>query len=323
MRSKRSRKSSGLALVSVLLVVFVLVAVTGRLLSNHNLVVSRHANAFEYNQALQYLLGAESMAKEALHSDYLTTSSKIDHLDEIWAKNIMPFELDEGGYLEVYVKDLHGCINLNNVISETSSTEYKTVKKLLVNLGLPIQIEDLWLDWVDKDSEVKGLGAEDRDYASFQVPYRTPNRLVTDLSEIMLLRDITTDHFALITQYACLLPDSRSQINVNTAPGEILQILGEGNSLSEMNTLTESQRAFESPAKFLESYPKFQKSLSRLTTSSMYFEMHAQAKVGSTTVSLLSLMYRNPKDGKISVLKRDFGKLFKSKLILESQIQAI
>ena len=323
MRSKRSRKSSGLALVSVLLVVFVLVAVTGRLLSNHNLVVSRHANAFEYNQALQYLLGAESMAKEALHSDYLTTSSKIDHLDEIWAKNIMPFELDEGGYLEVYVKDLHGCINLNNVISETSSTEYKTVKKLLVNLGLPIQIEDLWLDWVDKDSEVKGLGAEDRDYASFQVPYRTPNRLVTDLSEIMLLRDITTDHFALITQYACLLPDSRSQINVNTAPGEILQILGEGNSLSEMNTLTESQRAFESPAKFLESYPKFQKSLSRLTTSSMYFEMHAQAKVGSTTVSLLSLMYRNPKDGKISVLKRDFGKLFKSKFLLESQIQAI
>ena len=323
MRSKRSRKSSGLALVSVLLVVFVLVAVTGRLLSNHNLVISRHANAFEYNQALQYLLGAESMAKEALHSDYLTTSSKIDHLDEIWAKNIMPFELDEGGYLEVYVKDLHGCINLNNVISETSSTEYKTVKKLLVNLGLPIQIEDLWLDWVDKDSEVKGLGAEDRDYASFQVPYRTPNRLVTDLSEIMLLRDITADYFALITQYACLLPDSRSQINVNTAPGEILQILGEGSSLSEMNTLTENQRAFESPAKFLESYPKFQKSLSRLTTSSMYFEMHAQAKVGSTTVSLLSLMYRNPKDGKISVLKRDFGKLFKSKLILESQIQAI
>ena len=87
--------------------------------------------------------------------------------------------------------------------------------------------------------------------------------------------------------------------------------------------LTESQRAFESPAKFLESYPKFQKSLSRLTTSSMYFEMHAQAKVGSTTVSLISLMYRNPKDGKISVLKRDFGKLFKSKLNLESQIQAI
>ena len=323
MRSKRSRKSSGLALVSVLLVVFVLVAVTGRLLSNHNLVVSRHANAFEYNQALQYLLGAVSMAKEALHIDYLTTGSKIDHLDEIWAKNIMPFELDEGGYLEVYVKDLHGCINLNNIISETSSTEYKTVKKLLVNLALPTQIEDLWLDWVDKDSEVKGLGAEDRDYASFQVPYRTPNRLVTDLSEIMLLRDITADHFALITQHACLLPDSRSQINVNTAPGEILQILGEESSLSEMNMLTETQRAFESPAKFLESYPNFQKSLSRLTTSSMYFEMHAQARVGSTTVSLLSLIYRNPKDGKISVLKRDFGKLFKSKLILERQIQAI
>ena len=323
MPSKRFQKTSGVALVSVLLVVFVLVAVTGRLLSSHNLVVSRHVNAFEYNQALQYLLGAESMAKEALHSDYLTTGPKIDHLGEIWAKNIMPFELDEGGFLEIYIKDLHGCINLNNVISETGADEYKTVRKLLVSLGLPTQIEDLWRDWVDNDSEVKGLGAEDRDYASFQIPYRTPNRLVTDLSEVMLLRDITPDYFKLITQHSCLLPDSKSQINVNTAPSEILQILGEGASISEIAMLTESQRAFETPAKFLESYPMFQKSLSRLTTSSMYFEMHAQANVGSTSVSLLTLMYRNPKDGKISILKRDFGKLFKSKFLLESQIQAI
>ncbi len=323
MRSKQRRKNSGLALVSVLLVVFVLVAVTGRLLSNHNLVVSRHANTFEYNQALQYLLGAESMAKEVLYSDYLTTGSKIDHLEEIWAKNILPFELDEGGYLEIYVKDLHGCINLNNVISETGTDEFKTVKNLLVNIGLPTQIEDLWRDWIDKDSEVKGLGAEDRDYASFQVPYRTPNRLVTDLSEVMLLRDITPEYFALITQYTCLLPDSKSRVNVNTAPAEILQLLGEGASISEMAMLVESQRSFESTAKFLESYPKFQKSLSRLSTSSMYFEMHAQAKVGNTIASLATLLYRNPKDGKISILKRNFGKLFKSKILLESQTQDI
>ena len=105
MHYSKQKNQSGLALVSVLLVIFVLVAVTGRLTSSHNLVVSRHANTFEHNQALQYLFGAESMAKEALYNDYLTTGSKIDHLGEIWASNIMPFELDEGGFLEIHVND--------------------------------------------------------------------------------------------------------------------------------------------------------------------------------------------------------------------------
>ena len=184
------KNQSGLALVSVLLVIFVLVAVTGRLTSNHNIVVSRHANTFEHDQAIQYLFGAESMAKEALYNDYLTTGSKIDHLGEIWASNIMPFELDEGGFLEIHVNDLNACVNLNNVLSETSKESVKTVNKLLLTLGLPTEIEDLWRDWIDKDSEVKGLGAEDMDYASNQIPYRTPNRIVINFSELMLLKSI-------------------------------------------------------------------------------------------------------------------------------------
>ena len=86
---------------------------------------------------------------------------------------------------------------------------------------------------------------------------------------------------------------------------------------------TETQRAFESPEQFVQSFPKFQKSLGKITTSSMYFEMSAQAKVGNTLVSLSSLIYRNPKDGKISILKRDFGKLFTSKIQIETEILSI
>ena len=317
------KNQSGLALVSVLLVIFVLVAVTGRLTSNHNIVVSRHANTFEHDQAIQYLFGAESMAKEALYNDYLTTGSKIDHLGEIWASNIMPFELDEGGFLEIHVNDLNACVNLNNVLSETSKESVKTVNKLLLTLGLPTEIEDLWRDWIDKDSEVKGLGAEDMDYASNQIPYRTPNRIVINFSELMLLKSISAEHLSALSQYACLVPDSNSRINVNTAPAEVLQVLSENVSASELVTLTETQRAFESPEQFVQSFPKFQKSLGKITTSSMYFEMSAQAKVGNTKVSLSSLIYRNPKNGKISILKRDFGKLFTSKIQIETEIQSI
>ena len=225
--------------------------------------------------------------------------------------------------MEIHVNDLNACVNLYNVLSETSKESVKTVNKLLLTLGLPTEIEDLWRDWIDKDSEVKRLGAEDMDYASSQIPYRTPTRIVINFSELMLLKSISAEHLSVLSQYACLLPDSNSQINVNTAPAEVLQVLSENASVSELVTLTETQRAFESPEQFVQSFPKFQKSLGKITTSSMYFEMSAQAKVGNTQVSLSSLIYRNPKDGKISILKRDFGKLFTSKIQIETEIQSI
>ena len=139
----------------------------------------------------------------------------------------------------------------------------------------------------------------------------------------MLLKSISAENVSVLSRYACLVPDSNSQINVNTAPAEVLQVLSENASVSELVTLTETQRAFESPEQFVQSFPKFQKALGKITTSSMYFEMSAQAKVGNTLVSLSSLIYRNPKDGKISILKRDFGKLFTSKIEIETEIQSI
>ena len=307
----------------MLLIIFVLIAVTTRLLNGHNMMINRHSNTFEHNQALQYLLGAESMAKEALHSDFITTGANVDHLKEMWAEEIMPFELDEGGYLEAHVRDLNSCVNLNNVLSETGGDEYKTIKRLLINVGLPTEIEDLWRDWVDQDIEVAGLGAEDNEYASGQYPYRTPNRLVTDFSEILLLRDMSFKHLTILKKEACLIPETNSQINVNTASIEVLRALGEDMSLSMAENLTQSVRAFKTPAEFLEAYPQLQKSRNNISTKSTYFEMHAQAKVGKTIVSMLSRIYRNPEDGRVSVLRRDFGRLFRSKIRLETETQEI
>ena len=108
-------RQRGVALVSVLLVVAVLLAVVSRLMANHNLVINQHQNCFEQNQALQYALGAETLARQALYEDFTNSGTESDHMGEVWAQPVMPFELDEGGYLEAHVKDMHGCFNLNSV----------------------------------------------------------------------------------------------------------------------------------------------------------------------------------------------------------------
>ena len=100
------KRERGVALVSVLLVVAILLAVASRLMANHNLVINQHQNTFEQNQALHYALGAETLARQALYEDLTNSGPDSDHLGELWAQSTMPFELDEGGYLEAQVSDL-------------------------------------------------------------------------------------------------------------------------------------------------------------------------------------------------------------------------
>ena len=87
----RLNNQKGVALISVLLVVAVLVAITTRLLSGHNLVVHHHSASFEQNQALQYAYGAETFARQVLFEDHSTSGPGVDHLGESWARQVLPF----------------------------------------------------------------------------------------------------------------------------------------------------------------------------------------------------------------------------------------
>ena len=83
-------KQKGVALISVLLVVAILIAVTTRLLAGHSLVVNHHQFTFEHDQALQYALGAESLARQILYEDFINSGKDRDHLGETWARQSMP-----------------------------------------------------------------------------------------------------------------------------------------------------------------------------------------------------------------------------------------
>ena len=94
-------REKGVALISVLLIVAILVGLSTQLLSNHHLVVSQHQNSFEQNQALQYAYGAEELARQLLFDDFSISGPGVDHLLETWAQPVLPFKLDEGGYLRL------------------------------------------------------------------------------------------------------------------------------------------------------------------------------------------------------------------------------
>lgn len=316
-------RSGGVALISVLLVVAVLLTVVTNLMTRHSLVISQNQNTFEQNQALQYALGAETLARQVLYEDFVTGEQEVDHLQEIWAQPVFPFDLDEGGYLEAQVRDLQGCFNLNNVVGSLTSNASDAgpadqLKRLFINVGLQPQLADAWKDWIDDDEVVTGFGAEDSEYLLAEIPHRTANIRVANTSELSLMPNMSVEERALIQPEVCVLPDSGTPLNVNTAQAHALAALDAVLAPGTLSRLTESPRQYKSVTDFLNDYPDFQRVQGQLAVASEYFAVHAIAQVGDTSVTLLSRLHRAPSSGEITVLSRDFGKLFRSSVELET-----
>jgi len=317
--SRQRLRQSGVALVSVLLVVAILMAVASRLLASHNLVINQHQNTFEQNQALHYVLGAETLARQALYEDLTNSGKDSDHLGELWAQPTMPFELDEGGFLEAQLRDLNGCFNLNSVSGADGKAAMERFRRLTQNLGMQPQIVEAWKDWIDNDIEVSGFGAEDRDYLIAQPPYRTPNHLVTDLSELYLLQNVDREEIALLLPHVCLLPATDTLININTANAQTLAALDKGLSPGLTEPIAAEERSYANKDEFISAHEDFVPAAAALTVKSEYFSLHAQAQVGSSSVTMQSLLHRDPDSGVVTVLKRDFGKLFRSNLTITTE----
>ncbi|NKB97844.1 MAG: general secretion pathway protein GspK [Pseudomonadales bacterium] len=308
------RRETGVALISVLLIVAILLAVVGRLMANHGLSISQNQNVFEQNQALQYALGAESLARQALFEDFSQGGPDVDHLGEVWAQPVLPFELDEGGFLEAQVRDLNGCFNLNNLAGGGSKAAIERLKRLLTNLNAPQQIADAWLDWIDGDSNVTEFGAEDSEYLVANIPHRTPNDLVSNVSEMALLQNMDADTLLEVRPHVCVLPTTDTTLNVNTANLQTLASLDNSVSPATAEAVVGIAREYSAVSDFLTEYPDYQPAAAVLSVKSEYFEMHAFAQVGDSSVTLLSVFHRDPTSGEVTVLARDFGRLFRSSI---------
>ncbi len=106
------RRQNGVALITVLLIVFLASVAAISLASMQQLAIRRSGVLLHQQQARLYTLGIEQEALLILIRD--RQNNKIDHPGEAWAN--LPLALPvEGGTLSGRVRDLQGCFNLNNL----------------------------------------------------------------------------------------------------------------------------------------------------------------------------------------------------------------
>ena len=305
-----------MALISVLLIVAVLTALVYQLLGRHGLGVAQSRNTLGVDQAMEYALGAESLARQVLYQDFSETGPGIDTLEEPWAQPIAPFELDDEGYLEIQARDLNRCFNLNALGGkENHEQNLKRFKTLLIMLGIPDRIADAVRDWVDPDEAVYGFGAEDSEYLLREPPYRTPNAPMAHVSELRLLAGVEPGYLDLLAPHVCVLPTQSLEINVNTASPMLFAALA-ANPIPDpgvSQTLTESVREYDDLEKFLAEFPDLADAANVLGVTSTYFEVQVRAQVGDSVAMLTSVLHRHPETGAISLISRDLGKDFRSR----------
>ena len=298
-----ARPVSGVALVSVLLVVALASAFASQMISRQALTVAHARQVFDGAQAREYAFGAEAYARQLLFEDW-SADNTVDTLLEAWSLPTEPFEI-EGGRIELAIADLERRFNLNAV---TSPRNLQRLKRLLARLELDPNLADAWIDWIDHDETVYGFGAEDDEYLLAEPAYRAANQAAAGASTMLAVKGFNMDAHERLSPYVALLPVSELKVNVNTGGADVLRSLGNSLTLEEAEAMAETPREFRDIAEASAQYAGLADSAEALTVTSAFFEVRVRVELAEARAELISMLHRDPNTGEVRLLGRDFGR---------------
>lgn len=310
------KRQRGVALLTVILIVTLITIATISMRAHQEIGIRRTVNELSHAQAVMYLRGAEYLSMSILKEDF--KKNKTDTLEEDWATVMPPFPVD-GGSIGGILEDLSGKFNINNLVDikgKKSPVDYKQFKNLLINLKLDVEIADAIVDWIDKDDTPGAGGAEEGYYLGKEKQaYRTPNQLISSITELLLVKGIDYKVYNQLKNFITVLP-GRNAININTADKEILKMISPKLTDEDIDTIIKDRE--KNPYKDTGTFSKHVafKSLSNkdrtdlikgLDVKSSYFLLTSTAIIGELEISMKSILKRNNKG--VTVIVRSLGGL--------------
>lgn len=214
----------GFALVLVLVVTALMVATATELI--HQVYVDTTLSR-GFRDGQQASLLAESGVTGGVKLLRLAQSLQdYTSLADAWAT---PFKMDdETGRIEITAAEENGRINLSGLVQPNGMPDEFTLKALK-RLGKQLQLpEDIWnalADWLDSDDQTSPGGAESSYYMSLKQPYSARNGKPATLAELSLVKGFTPGIIAAMRPFVTIHGQAGDQINVNTAPAQVLMAL--------------------------------------------------------------------------------------------------
>lgn len=243
-RSDEAGVALVLALVFVVLLTVLVVDFSYEMQVEATLISSADSDLRAYLAAKSAVsAGIGLLAADLLEGEAAAQADEVDvydSLDEAWAQGL-PVETLNDDTMQATIVDEFGKLNLNALVySDEESGEEQVFEQLAEALRFLFEqrgaIEDpvdALIDWLDRDDDPGGNGAENDYYASLGTPYSCKNGPMDSLEELLLIPGIDIDEYLGDPENE-LLPLSdlltvhghpEGRVNVNTAPVEVLEAI--------------------------------------------------------------------------------------------------
>ncbi len=296
-RNPNTRPQRGAALVSALLVVALVTTLASAMIWRQDLWLRQVETRRDLAQARMLAIAAVDWARAVLAED-ARTSNQYDHPSEPWGTKV-PQLPAEGGEVGGEMTDEQGKWNINNLLSggKISSAELEVFKRLLDLLDLPPELAISVADWVDGPKEASPGGAEDAYYLALSPPYRSANRELEDVDDLLHVRGFDAASVLRLRPYVTALP-GYNKVNINTASAIVIAAELPGLSVSEAPQIIANRDRipFRNMADFSNRLTTPQAVSSsdaqRLDTRSRYFTAYVHAHYGQADLSCTALLDR-------------------------------
>jgi general secretion pathway protein K len=265
------------------------------------------------DQARQYNLGGEELARVFLVKDHRNDPGGMDTTKEIWAT---PLKRDfEGGFFEGWLLDQQGRFDLNSLLGtdgkldENASRQFVRMLTLLplesqLDASTATSLMEATVDWIDPDEVPLLNGAEDDRYTGREPPYRPANFWFVSISELQAVDGYTTGIYTALEPHITALPPAgkdRRKININTATDVVLASMTENETLESVEPLLNQE--YQEVDDFLKE-SGFSLSGNEITVSSDWFLLTVTTSIGTTQSTLYSLLERRGEN--VTVRLRSF-----------------
>jgi general secretion pathway protein K len=295
----------GTAIIVALFVMSLVATAAVAIMLRMRIDVQRTTLLLNANAAYLYAQGSIEWAKDSLADNWLQQKPNIP-VDKMPLTSLLK-EIN-GFKIQSTIYDAQANFNLNNLISSDYQPDFLQLLRTVAPTLESTQANRLAFaihDWITPTANNKELSVY---YEKATPPYRSPHRLMVSVSELRLVKGVTTELFNSLQPYITVLP-ATTPLNVNTTSPVVLMTLSSSftPAIAQAIVLTRTQKPFTDAKKFFElDVVKNQQPTSianeKITVTSNYFLVKTNVTVGQQQTILYTLLMRTIHDSKPTVV---------------------
>jgi general secretion pathway protein K len=317
---KSPARQTGVALITAILLVAIATALATKLTWDNLISMRRTETVLGQEQARFFAMGAEAVAIDVMRQD----DAAFDHQAEDWAQITPPVEIgiDELalGQMQGRIIDAQARFNLNSLVSSqgtvVNTRAREQLERLIEILQLDLGLVDAIIDWIDADTIPLISGAEDDAYTSLVPPYRSANNYFASVSELRSVAGMDAESYAALLPHVTALDPGWcgargfTPVNINTASAELIAALDKSIDIGQAEAWVEqrSEVGWENWNE-IPDWPTALQPLqdTEISLKSSCFEVNVLVNIGSSVLSMYSLLDRSKGGDAIITRFRTFG----------------